>query len=531
MPTITINNFAGKLTRQNYGDINSGLAKYTTTHSADPYSDPGQLTWQETATRVDGFGVSSITGMIVAGKERVESSLSYVYAVDHTAKLYKIQVNSSTNANVDTASVIGTLTAQSPTFTRGGSMDFFGATEQIYIGHDIGVTRVNFDGSGETFVGSTSSVISSVPRPLQQFVGNLYFGNGNNIGEISSAAVISNYNKLSPALPVNTQVRDIDLNPEGNYIEMVVTETDLGDITSTSPDTSEVAHANSYIVKWNGIDTGYTSLTSFNGYTLTANHIFGSRSFKFGYDLPGAAVYQENEKIVSPIFARSPLPNAINSTGNLMGWQVPEFSSGFMRMSTFLYGPLDQEFGQNEWHRQFQMAASGSETDVIRVPFIILLSNLSFGATSNGYSGGTFGAGKMYFSTLENATGSPATGVYKFYRWFNVPTGTGTPTAGVYETQSQLFSEKVAIKEIRVYTEPLVASNEFTVALIGSNLGVITNSSQTFTVGTNVTAGDDISRYAPDMNQTHVLGLRITNSGSVNMVFQKVEIDYEVVKS
>lgn len=530
MQTIAITNFAGKLTRHNYGDINSGFAKYATTHGSDPYSDPGQLQWQETAIRIDGAGTSSITGMIVAGKERVESSLSYVYAIDHTAKLYKIQVNNSTNANLDNASVIGTLTAQSPTFTRGGSMEFYGTTQQIYIGHDIGVTRVNFDGSGETFIGSTSSITSSVPRPLQQFLGNLYFGNGTNIGEISSAAVISNYNKLSPALPVNTQVRDIDLTPDGNYMELVVTETALGDITSTTPDTAEITHSNSYLAKWNGTDIGYTALITFNGYTLTANHVFGSRSFKFGYDLPGAAVYNENEKVVSPILARSPLPNAINSTGNLMGWQVPEFVGGFLRMSTFLYGPLDQEFGQGEWRRQFQMAASGSETDVIKVPFIILLSNLSFGATSNAY-GGTFGAGKMYFSTLENATGSPSTAVYKFYKWFNVPTGTGTPVAGVYETQSQLFSEKIAIKEIRVYAEPLVADNEFTVALIGSNGGIITNSSQTFTVGTTATAGDDIVRYSPNMNQTHALGLRITNSGSVNMVIQKVEIDYEVVKS
>lgn len=531
MQTIAITNFSGKLTRYNIGDINSGFAKYATTHGNDPYSDPGQLTWQETATRIDGLGASSITGMVVAGKERVESGLSYVYAIDHLARLYKIQVNNSTNANLDNASLIGTLTAQSPTFTRGGSMDFFGATQQIYIGHDIGVTRVNFDGSGEAFVGSTSSVVANVPRPLQQFLGNLYFGNGTNIGEISSAAVISNYNKLSPALPINTQVRDIDLAPDGNYMEMVVAETALGDITSTTPDTAEITHSNSYIVKWNGIDTGATALTTFNGYTLTANHIFGSRSFKFGYDLPGAALYQENEKVLSPIFARSPMPNSINSTGNLMGWQVPEFASGFMRMSIFLYGPLDQEFGQNEWHRQFQMSASGSETDIIRVPFGILLSNLSFGATSNGYASGIFGAGKMYFSTLENATGSPGTGVYKFYRWFNVPTGTGTPVAGVYETQTQLFSEKIKIGEIRIYTEPLVANNEFTVALIGSDGGIITSSSYTFTVGSTATAGDDIVRYNPNMNQTHALGLRITNSGTVNMVVQKVEIDWEEVKS
>lgn len=531
MPTLEIANFSGSLTRHLNGAVNSGLAKYATSHSYDPYSKPANLTWQETPIRMDSLGTSSITGLVVAGKERLESGLSYVYAVDHTAKLYKIQVNNSTNANVDNASVIGTLSSQSPTFTRGGSMDFFGSTQMIYIGHDKGVSKINFDGSGEAFVGSTSSIVASVPRPLQQFAGKLYFGNGTNIGEIDSTATITSYNKLSPAFPVNTQVRDLDLTTDGNYMEMVVTEAPLGDITSTSADTGDIPHSNSYVIKWNGTDMGYTALTTFNGYTLTSNNIFGSHAFKFGYDLPGAALYNDNEKVISPIFARSPLPNAASSTGNILGWFVPEFMGGFLKASIFIYGNLDGSFSSNEWRRQTLMSASGTETDVLKIPFCILTSNLSFGATSNGYTAGIYGAGKTYFSTLENATGTPSSAVYKFYKWFNVPTGSGTPVLGVYETQTQLFSEKIAIKEVRIYTEPLVANNAFTIAFIGSDGLVISNSSKTFTVGTNATAGDDIERYAPDMAQTYALGVRITNAGTVNMTFKKVEIDYEVVKS
>lgn len=525
METKVIDNFGGKLTRIPNGDMNSGFCAYSTSNSYDPFSSPRNLTWQETATRIDNTGTSSITGLIVAGKERIESGLSYVYAVDHTAKLYKIQVNSSVVASIDNPSLIGTLTSGSPTFTRGGSMDFFGATEKIYIGHDKGVNSVNFDGSGDTAVTSISSITATVPRPLQQFVGKLYFGNGNNIGEIDSTATVTNYNRFSPALPVNTQIRDLDLTPEGNYMEAVVTEASLGDITSVTPDTGEITHSNSYIAKWNGTDAGYTALTTFNGYTLTANHIFGSRAFKFGYDLPGAALYHENEKVVSPIFARSPLPNAASSTGNLLGWGTPEFNSGFMKMSIFLYGPLDNEYINNDWFRHFQMSASGSETDVIRVPFGILTSNLSFGASSNGYGGGVYGSGKMYFSTLENATGTPGTGVYKFYKWFNVPTGTGTAAPGVYETQTQLFSKKMSVSEVRIYGKPWVANNEFTIALIGSDGNAITGGSKTFTAGSTLTIGDDFAWYSPDTAPVYAIGVRITNSGSVNHTIKKIELD------
>lgn len=136
MPTLVIDNFAARLTRYDNGNINSGFAKYATC-GVDPFSKPGRLTWLETATRIDSGG-SVITDLIMAGKERVESGISYVYAIGHTGRLYKIQVNDPTtyNPNYDNPVLLATISSGSPTFTRGGSIDFFGATERIYIGHD-----------------------------------------------------------------------------------------------------------------------------------------------------------------------------------------------------------------------------------------------------------------------------------------------------------------------------------------------------------------------------------------------------------
>jgi len=101
----------------------------------------------------------------------------------------------------------------------------------------------------------------------------------------------------------------------------------------------------------------------------------------------------------------------------------------------------------------------------------------------------------------------------------------GTAIAGVYETQTQLFSKKVTVSEVRIYGEPWVTNNSFTVELIGSSGGVISGTSKTFTVGTNLTSGADFAWYSPAMQPTYAIGLRITNAGSVNNVITKVEID------
>lgn len=523
MPTLTVDNFKGSLTRFNNGDINSGFARFDTSFGTDPFVKPGKLTWFETATRIDP-GDTIITDLIVAGKERVESGLSYVYCIGHLGRIYRIQVNNSTNPDLDDPVLLATITAQSPTFTRGGWIDFFGTTERIYIGHDIGVTRIDFDGTNETFIGAAASYTANVPRPLKQFLGNLYFGNGSNIGEINSAATVTDYTKLSPGFPDNTQVRDLDVSMDGNYLETVVSRIALPSILATTQDNTLISNAESYIFKWNGTDVGYTSYNIFPSYSLNSNISFSDKQFTFGYDVAGACVFNPLTKILSPIFSEAPLPNAVGSNGNIVGWMIPEFYNGTTRVAHYIYGNLDNEVGIG-WWRQFAQAAQGNQTNVLKVPFQMLVSNFGRGASTNGYTAGIFGSGKLYFSTFEFVAGTPD---YKLYKWFPVATTTGTAIAGVYETQIQLFSKKIAPKEIRIYTEPLVTNNAFTVALIGSDGVIITNSSRTFTVGTSpVASGDDVVWYNPAIEPTYAIGVRITNSGSANWTANKIEIDYE----
>ena len=524
MPTLTIDNFGGRLTRYNDGDINSGMAKFGTTFGNEPFSLPGKLTWYEQPIQIDPAG-AVITDLIMAMKERVESGTSYVYAIGHTGRLYKIQVNNlgTTNPNYDTPTVLTTLVSNSPTFTRGGSIDFYGATERIYIGSDIGVTRVDFDGTNETFVGALGSWTQTVPRPLKQFLGVLYVGNGSNIAAIDSTASVTTYAKLSPSFPTNTQVKDIDVSPDGTYLQMVVGRLALPDITSTVQDTTFLSNSESYIFKWNGIDTGYTAYDYFPSFSLNSNITFGNEQYVFGYDIAGACVYSGARKIISLPFTQAPLPNGVTSNGNLVGWFSPEWNAGFMKAALYLFGSLDFEV-TNGWWKNVLMSATGTETDVIRTPAQLLVSNFGIGPATNGYTAGVFSSGKLYFSTLET---SATTTKYKLYKHYAVSTTAGTAVNGVYETQTQMFSKKAKISEVRIYAFPWVANNEFTVALIGSNGNPMTNGSKTFTAGSNLTVGDDFAWWNPDIAPTYQLAVRITNSGSANNIIDKIEIDYE----
>lgn len=525
MITKVIDNFKGSMTQYRDGDLNSGFSNVIETFCNDPFAQPGNLTWGEEAVQIDAAG-AVITDMILAGKERIESGILYVYAIGHTGRLYKIQVNDPTSydPDYDNPVLLTTLTSGTPTFTRGGFIDFFGATERIYIGHDKGVTRVDFNGANETVVGVVGSWTQTVPRPLQQFSGKLYAGNGTNIAEIDSTATVTSYTKLSPSFPVNTQARDMDVSTDGTYLQVVVSQLALFDITSASQDTTQTSSTGSYIIKWNGVDVGATSFDSFPSFSLSANTIFGNRQYTFGYDMRGGAVFNPVEKIVTEAFQEAPLPPAIVSNGNLITWMGVIYFEDHLELSYCIFGPLDFEVGTGYWS-PFGMVATGTETDIVRVPCQIQVSNLGQGSSSNGYTNNVFGTAKVYFSTLE--TSSAPTTKYKFYRWSPRPIGLENALVdGIYQTQTQLFSKKVKVSEVRVYGEPWVANNSYTIDLIGSNGSPISGASKTFTAGSNLTVGDDFARYTPAMAPSYAIGVRITNLGTANHVITKIELDY-----
>lgn len=526
--TLTVTNWQGSMTEYTDGDINSGRSNVFETFGNNPFIRPGNLTWNQTPVQIDPTG-SVITDLIMAGKERVESGTLYVYAIGHTGRVYKIQVTDpgTYNSDYDNPVLLTTLTVNSPTFKRGGSLEFFGTTEKMYIGHDKGVTSLNFDGTGEAFVGLLASWTQDVPRPLKPFLQNLYVGNGSNIAEIGITAIVNTYTKLSPGFPPSSQVRDMDVSTEGTYLQVVVSRIALPDITIPDPNVVSTASSESYIFSWNGTDTGYTAFSTFPSFSLSANIMFQNYQYTFGSDQYGSAIFNPTEKVLTEPEVQPALPNAVASTGNIVSWVAPFYFDGNLFVLNNIFGSLDWEVGRGYW-TNFIQAATSPETDVARAPCQIQVSNFGLGSSSNGYAQGIFGTGKIYFSTLE--TSALPTTKYRFYKWApsasSSAPGTGTPIQGVYQTQTQLFSKKVRLSEVRVYGEPWAAGASFTVDIIGSSGNPISGASKTFTAGSNLTVGDDFAWYTPASAPTYAIGVRVTNAGTVNHLINKVEVDY-----
>lgn len=541
MATKIIDNFTGSMTPKINGDMNSGKSYWIDVFGYDPFTKPGSLTWEEAPTLIDS-GSAVITDLIMAGKVRLESGVIYVYAIGHTGRLYKIQVNDPTtfNPDYDNPVLLATLAINSPTFTRGGFIDFCGSPQQIFIGHDMGITTIHFDGTTEAFLGVLGSYTQTVPRPLKQFVGKLYAGNGTNMVEadITGTGTVNTYTKLSPTLPSGTQIRDLDLTADGNYMQIVSAESGLQDLTSTTPSVSLSTPSSSYIFKWNGNDPGVTSATFFPNVVLTSNIVTGNKEYTFGYDIFSNVVFNPTEKLITSlpnVIGGSTLPNSVFGFGNLISFAQTLLYNGNQIGLVQLYGSLDNESYPVGFWTNNSPGVTSPETDIIQIPLMMLVSGIGRGQNSNGYSQGIYTTPKVYFSTLETSP-SPTT-KYRLYKQPLYPTGLGTPINGaIFQTQNELFPGKIAIQGIRIYAQPWVAGNAFTVDLIGSNDAIISGGSQAFTASASASGiatagqciiGQDYAWYGPDTTNIYSLALRITNNGTTNMVINKVEIDYE----
>ncbi len=530
--TLVVDNFQGSLTYKVFGNINSGLSDIRVSSGSNPWLRPGALTWVERVSQINP-NEDIITDLIMDGQERVESGILYVYCIGHTGRFYKIQVNdpNTFNPDYDNPVLLTTLTVGSPTFTRGGFINFFGATNKIFIGHDKGVTSLEFDGTGETAI--TGTWVQNVPRPMKQFVGKLYIGNGSNIAEIDSTGIVTSSTKLSPGFPTGTQVRDLDYSTDGNYLEMVVSTLALGNITIAAQDTSITAASESYVFKWNGIDVGYTTFDYFPTFARDANITFQDYQYVFGRDQTGSAIYNPTKKFTEMPEAPMVLPNAVSSTGNILTWIAPLSFLDVMFAQMYVWGNWDWEIGQpiGYWGTCFTKAKL-PETDIIQVPFQRTVSSTGLGATSNGYPSGLFGTSKIYFSTLE--TSSTPTIKYRLYKWRSVTSPiiardfpvTPPPELAIYQTQTQMFSKRMLAKEVRIYADPWITGNSFQIDLIGPDGNPILGSTRIFdTADGTLTIGEDFVWYNPQSAPQYAMGLSFTNIGNANFTINKVEID------
>lgn len=535
--TLVITNFSGRLSRILNGDINSGFAKFKTSWGYDPFSKPMNLSWLEQPVDITG----AVKNAIVTAKPRFEAGVNYVYGVGHSsgggaATIYKIEVNSSSNPNIDSVIQTASIAANSPSFLFGGSIDFYGSTQKIYIGSDGQVNSINFDFTGDTKIG-TNGYVSNVFRPLKQFVGKLLFGNGNTIGAIDASGTVTSsiigtglgnlYSEINPPLPVSSRITDIDSSEDGNYLLITSSGVPNENILTVANDRQAAAASDGSIFRWNGVDAGITSFSTIPSYAVTAMQVYLKHNIFFSDDAFGGSLNDGTSKLLTLPNNKAPFANATLVNGNFVSWIAPEIiDDTSMVGSLYYFGSLDLENppGLYRLTRHSTDLAGGY---VYQTPVNIMTNNI-YKTVNNAITAIIpLGYGKHYFSTIEiNNT----TTEYKLYRFLVTPSGSGTPQAGVYETQTQLFSKRKSIKQIRVYTEPTVAGNGFQIDLIGSDGEVIDNGTfnYSFVAGSDLyTLKGSLERinFNPSTINTYALGVRITNTGSTNMTVKKVEVD------
>lgn len=559
--TVEITNFGGRLTRIINGDMNSGFAKFATSWGYDPFSKPMNLTWFEKPVDITG----PITDLIIASKKYFGGNAlpglgavqQYVLLLGNAGNLYVMQPNSPTSvigisqANVD--SVLGSSSIGG-TYNFGGSLEIYGnssiAGAAVYIGSDIKISYVplsNINGTQKVvsanLVGSLNNATGAF-RPMKLFQGLLRVSNASTIFTIgASGTVVSLYtasirgvvnanSDLQTPLPVNAEIQDMDVSIDGNYLLIATSGVDNEQIATFGQDYTNASANDSVLYGWNGADPNITTETTMPSIGLTALQTYLGNNLFFSQDGFGSSITDGINKILTLPGNKSPWANATAVNGNFISWvSVEDSLFGNTTFATLYYfGGLDQENppGLYRVSRMFSTSAF-----VYSAPVNILVDSYYRGVPSiitDDTTVNPLGYGKHYISFVgPGFNGEQNTN--KLYRFLVNSTGTGTPQNGIYETQTQIFSKKITVKQIRVYTEPTVSGNGFQMQFIGSDGNVITNgtASYTYSAGTDITQlQGSLERvdFNPAMKDTYALGVRITNTGSTNMTIHKIEIDY-----
>ncbi len=542
--TLEITNFSGRLTRLLNGDLNSGFSKFTSSWGYDPFSKPGNLTWLETPTDITG----PIDGTPFAAVHRLESNNNNVWILASSKKLFQIQATNNSTANLD--SVVGiSSVANGTTYLFGAAMSFFGSVvggassgdPYIYVTSDSGLNRIMTNGAAEqTVIAGSNKLQPNMFHPLKEFVGKLIIGNGNTVAAVdstgtSTSSVISvgtgNYlSEFNPPLPVPDHVQDLDVSVDGNYLLVTSSQIPTERLDNVGNDGPSTSSADSDIFKWNGSDLTVTSSNHISSFANTAQQTFLGNTMIFANDSFGASVSQGDstaKKLLTLPGNKSPLPNATDTNGNFLVWAAPEVVGTSRVVSLYYYGSLDAE-NPIGLYRVMRWTTTQANAQVFQVPVCVFVNAKYQNLSSATYQVNTASYGKHYIGLVSvNTSGSFQPFLLRF---LITPTGSGTPQSGVYETQTQLFSKRISVSQIRVYTEPTVSGNAFQLDIVGADGSVVTNGTFTYAYGditdpqSGATSLERVN-FNPNTKTQYSMGIRITNTGTTNMVIKKIELD------
>ncbi len=288
------------------------------------------------------------------------------------------------------------------------------------------------------------------------------------------------------------------------------------------------ASGNSNIAKWNGSDVGVTAGIAIPALSIGALQAYLQKNLLFSNDPFGMSLGTETEKTLTLPNNKVPFRSATGVNGNFVFWAAPEVVNGASIVgSLYYFGSLDQE-NPSGLYRLMRYNSTLASGFVYQIPTAPLVSN-KYDTLNNALTSiASFGYGKHYFSTFET---NNSTQQYKLNRFLITSSGTGLPQIGVYETQTQLFSHRISTSEIRVYTEATVAGNAFQLDIIGADGSVIPSGTYTYNFGdiTDPQSGStslERINFNTDTKNLYSLGIRLTNLGTTNMTFKKIEVDY-----
>ncbi len=386
---------------------------------------------------------------------------------------------------------------------------------------------------------------------IKDFVGKLYVGNttdgsSTNIGEIDTTNTIINYNRLTPSLPTGSYIKDMDLTPDFSYLVMSVSSVPPENISAFANSVNRFAGDSSQF-RWNGTDNAITAGTTIPSFNITSLNFFGEQSIAFMYDFFGASLYDGARKILSNMLGKSPLPNASASTGNMIMWVAPaklatlggNTSRGSLGFNA--YGSFDEDQQPGFYRLLFNIPTAAAFLQVTQMPFMIFVNNAMFqpqAAQNTTFVNKLYASAKFidgnsnvtnkFYSFSINANPYLGGGASNFYNTTVVPA-----TSTSYATQIQEFKKKISVSQIRVYIDTVQSGNSFSLSLtggIGASVNSIefpiTNGTFTWTQGTSPNPIDNRINFNPNIAATYSLGVVVSNLGSKNMTFRKIEIDY-----
>lgn len=546
--TLVIDTFAGALTMDLIGSLNSGLMPIATNPSGKlPFGTQFKkkgLQFIEAKYALSGSTPTQvIVPMVQCPTFTIGGTTSAgVCGFDVSGNAYIIKVSDLVTpiVDVDSISKYTGLNGQD-TLNYGGGLFFDGITGTggtLLVGTDAAVSPCAgtwylagggsnpFAGiiSGNSFSASSGGTwVPNVPRPFCKFLGTMYVGNGSNINSLNSNyTTVAQTNVLNPGLPPDYIIRSMQVSADGRYM-VIQASNGIGNLGSNTPlnisgqfQQTIYQTIDTVIAYWNGTDTTISTEQFFKGLNVSAIVVSSTYSIMFGKDLDGVFIFDLNGNELGRIgdigsAVYPPSPHMVTAVGKFFFFtmQVGSFVNGYMfDASTNTLYPIFSDAPHTH----------GSVVGGIIVPTLHANANVSSSLTE-------ITRAKLYYFLQDNFSGSAT-----FKSWAVHLQNYGGFVAGSYSTQVEEFGRKIRPIQARVFPLAMSGTQSFTISLYDASLNIVSTSTYIYAPGSDLTLAQGALTNIPfrlAMKAVGGFGVTIApNGNSLQFPVEKIEIDY-----